>query len=412
MFWAIIDDVCAEKRQPWHVAYHFLGGVRHEDDKIYVQSLEAPRIEAIADLVDRLTLVVYEQPEHPTGEDVADAPLNRSNVDVVSLGPKGSWRDSAARRTRVGRIVAEASSDWDVLVHRLPNRRIHIVDKANRCPRTVVIDGSCVGDEARTEPGSLSETAVRRFIAAVTDRRGRRVIGRAGLTFVNSKMLAGRHRGARGRVLVTRWSRRRSDEEFVTDDRLGTSTPTFMIAARLVPYKGVFEAVDAFIEIKRSIFPNARLEVAGKGQSEAQLVDRVAAAGFANDVVFHGWMPGAGLFDLYRRADVLIHAAYAESFPRVINEALAHSVLVICTPVGGILDFLEDGRDVTIVESHSVGAIVAAVRALADDADMRRKLLSEGRGIARDSAVDVFAQRFVTEIATTWPDLTAAPEPA
>jgi glycosyltransferase involved in cell wall biosynthesis len=122
-------------------------------------------------------------------------------------------------------------------------------------------------------------------------------------------------------------------------------------------------------------------------------------------VTFHGWLSGADLFSLYARCDALLHLSYAEGFPRVVLEALAHSLPVVCTPVGGLTDMLEHEREVLYVEPRTVDPVVASVLRLASDASLRQTLIRSGFEAARESAVDEFARRVAGSMNATWMDL-------
>lgn len=365
-------------------------------------------IEALADGFDRLTVVAYDPPARPRdSEEVVDHVIDPSgrHVDVLSLGPMGSWRDAVSRTRRLAPTVASASADWDALVVWLQNRRVGAVIDPSTCPRLVVIDGSCVGDEAKTEKLPLRTKLLRQLVARVTERIGDRAIKRAGLVVVNSSMLAERHAPLNDNVAVHRWTRRRSGSTYLTSDRLTSATADFLIAGRLTPYKGVFEAVDVFARVRAELLPHATLHIAGEGSAVDDLRRRVTERGLDDAVTFHGWLGGDDLFALYRRCDVLLHLSYAESFPRVVLEALAHSVPVVCTPVGGLRDALADGRDVLFVEPQTVRPAVDAVRRLVDDPVLRRQLIANGFDAAAESAVDEFVGRVGDAIERTWPEL-------
>jgi glycosyltransferase involved in cell wall biosynthesis len=392
----------------WHVAFHSLGCVLAAAGEIRVPSLDGPMIEAMADVCDRLTIVAYDPPAAPRdASETVDYALDLAgrSVDVLSLGPMGTWRDALGRSRRLAPLVAEASGSWDVLVVWLQNRRIGAVVDPSRCPRLVVIDGTVIGDEAKSERLPLRTKLLRRAIADVTERIGDRAIRRAGLVVVNSAMLADRHRRLNDNVVVHRWTRRRSSATFVSPDRFQAPAVNVLIAGRVTPYKGVFEGLEVFARLKHDGLPDAHLHIAGEGPSVADLRGEVSRRGLDDAVTFHGWLSGDALFSLYARSDVLLHLSYAESFPRVVLEALAHSVPVVCTPVGGLRDTLADGRDVLYVEPKTVDPAIDAVRRLASDGELRRSLISTGFEAARESAVDEFVRRVAASISATWPEL-------
>jgi glycosyltransferase involved in cell wall biosynthesis len=396
-----------ETRRPWHVAFHSLACAVEADGQIRVQNLDGPMIEALADICDKLTIVAYDPPATPRdATELTDYVIDRSrrSIDVLSLGPMGTWREAPARTRRLAPVVSEASGSWDFLVLWLQNRRLRAVLEPSRCERVVVIDGTCLREEARTEQVPRRQKLLRMLIAAATERIGNHAVRRSGLVVVNSSQLAERYRRLNPNVVVHRWTRRRSEANHLIDDRFVGGKADLLMATRLTPYKGVFEGLEAFDRLRREL-PDARLHVAGAGPSDRELRERVERLGLREAVTFHGWLSGADLFSLYARCDALLHLSYAEGFPRVVLEALAHSLPVVCTPVGGLTDMLEHEREVLYVEPRTVDPVVASVLRLASDASLRQTLIRSGFEAARESAVDEFARRVAGSMNATWMDL-------
>jgi glycosyltransferase involved in cell wall biosynthesis len=77
-------------------------------------------------------------------------------------------------------------------------------------------------------------------------------------------------------------------------------------------------------------------------------------------------------------ADIFLLLSTAEGFPRVVNEALLHSLPVIVTPVGGIPDELVDGEQVLFVPTRSPKATAEAIVRLANDAQLRKRMIRQG----------------------------------
>ena len=80
----------------------------------------------------------------------------------------------------------------------------------------------------------------------------------------------------------------------------------------------------------------------------------------------------------YRASDVFIHAVKAEAFGKTITEALACGVPVVATAVGGIPEQIENGRTGLLVPPGDSAAMVAAIRRLLADANLRFSLGEAG----------------------------------
>jgi glycosyltransferase involved in cell wall biosynthesis len=101
---------------------------------------------------------------------------------------------------------------------------------------------------------------------------------------------------------------------------------------------------------------------------------------------FHGWLSaGKNLNRLYRKSDIYIIPSYHEGFPRSIWEALANSLPVISTDVGGIPYYLKDKHSAILIKPKDENEIVSAVINLINDSDLRKKIISNGIEIAKDA---------------------------
>lgn len=107
-----------------------------------------------------------------------------------------------------------------------------------------------------------------------------------------------------------------------------------------------------------------RLETRARG--DPALRDRVRFLGYRDDV------PA-----LLGAADLVLHTSRADALPTTLIHALAVGVAPVATDVGGIPDIVT--AETGLLVPTQPGAIAAAVRRLAGDADLRARLGSAGR---------------------------------
>ena len=67
--------------------------------------------------------------------------------------------------------------------------------------------------------------------------------------------------------------------------------------------------------------------------------------GLADSVTFTGYITGQKKRDIWRKASIYCMCSYNEGFPMVVLEAWAHKVAVVTTPVGGLPDVIEEGKN-------------------------------------------------------------------
>jgi len=121
---------------------------------------------------------------------------------------------------------------------------------------------------------------------------------------------------------------------FAALTRAPAQPPHILVAARLVPIKGVDVAIDAMTRL-----PEVRLVIAGDGPERTALAQRAPA-----NVTFVGEVDGAARDRLLATASVVVVPSRvlangrSEGTPTIALEALAAGVPVIASAVGGLGD--------------------------------------------------------------------------
>ncbi len=130
----------------------------------------------------------------------------------------------------------------------------------------------------------------------------------------------------------------------------------------LRPEKGHDIAIEAITKL-RGRFPSLRLLIAGQGRLESELARHAAPLG--KDIIFAGYRTDvSAVFDAL---DVCIHPSRLDAFPTALIEALAASVPVLATAVGGIPEIVDDGNTGVLVAApprpdalaHELGLLLA-----------------------------------------------------
>jgi glycosyltransferase involved in cell wall biosynthesis len=164
-----------------------------------------------------------------------------------------------------------------------------------------------------------------------------------------------------------------------------------LLAARLLRDKGVLEYVEAARRL-RAQGRRIRFLLAGEpddGNPAALSAAEVRA--FAADGTVE-WM---GHVDdmpaLVRSVDVMVLPSYREGLPKSLIEAAACARPLIATDVPGCREVVEDGVDGLLVPAREAEPLAAAIAALDDDPELRRRL---GEA-ARVKALQQFDQEVV-----------------
>lgn len=121
--------------------------------------------------------------------------------------------------------------------------------------------------------------------------------------------------------------------------------------------------------------PDWRVTMMGNGDVERykQMSEEM---GLADSVTFTGYITGQKKRDIWRKASIYCMCSYNEGFPMVVLEAWAHKVAVVTTPVGGLPDVIEEGRNCLTFPFGDDEALAKQIERLITD-EILRKDISE-----------------------------------
>jgi glycosyltransferase involved in cell wall biosynthesis len=151
------------------------------------------------------------------------------------------------------------------------------------------------------------------------------------------------------------------------------------VAANLEYWKGI----DVLLEAAALTQSPVRLEIYGVGTLAGELEQQARELGV--DARFHGFERDirARMVEL----DVLVQPSRADNLPLAVLEAMACSLPVVGTRVGGIPELVVDGETGLVVEAENPAALAVALDTVAARPEWRRDL---GRR-ARERAAEHFS---------------------
>ncbi|MDH3687823.1 MAG: glycosyltransferase [Myxococcales bacterium] len=157
-----------------------------------------------------------------------------------------------------------------------------------------------------------------------------------------------------------------------------------VLAGRFLDFKGHRVALDALAGL-RATHPGARLHLYGEGDLEPALRQQAADLGLGEAVLFHGVVPVTELHAAFARADVAIQPSVtapdgrSEGVPNTVLEALATGLPVVGSRHAGIPEAVVDEETGLLVEENDAAGLEAALRRLAGDPALGRRLGDAGR---------------------------------
>lgn len=156
------------------------------------------------------------------------------------------------------------------------------------------------------------------------------------------------------------------------------SPPRLLVASagRLSPEKGFEVFVEAAQRSLRSV-PDAGFLVFGDGSKRDELQTQIDNAEVGDRVVLAGFRDD--LDRVIPNLDLFVLSSYTEGLPNVVLEALAASVPVVATQVGGTPEVLEHGKQGYLVPSGDAIALSQQVTKLLRDDALRSTIATAGR---------------------------------
>jgi glycosyltransferase involved in cell wall biosynthesis len=185
-----------------------------------------------------------------------------------------------------------------------------------------------------------------------------------------------------------------SREVFFREDSCQGKVIHLLFVGRLSLAKGIGYLIGALSLLKtdRPIV----LDIVGDGpeidilKAQAGSLDAERA-----EVRFHGQLPhGRELFSCYKKADIFVLPSISEGLPKVIFEAMANSVPIVCTCVGGIEKFLINERSAMIVLPGSPEALAGAIERIINNHELRRSLIREVRNLFPAFSVETLSRKY------------------
>lgn len=147
--------------------------------------------------------------------------------------------------------------------------------------------------------------------------------------------------------------------------------------SRLVPKN----AIDAVIQALPHLPYNVRFLVLGEGPLRASLEALARTEGVAERVRFLGHVEHSDLPLYLQVCDIFIRPSRSEGMGSSFIEAMAAGIPVIATPVGGIVDIIEDYRTGLFVNVDDPESITEKAAALLKEDTLREELVRNAKAM-------------------------------
>lgn len=159
------------------------------------------------------------------------------------------------------------------------------------------------------------------------------------------------------------------------------------VMSRLSPEKYPLETIRAVAEVHRSV-PDIRLRIIGGGPIEDECRQLVCELGAEDYIEFTGWLPPDEAKQMLGQCRILMYPAEIEGVPGGILEAMSFGIPALASPVGGIPDLIDNGKDGVFLSATDADTIAAELT----------ELLNSGKLEAMSAAaINKIKERFTLE---------------
>jgi len=119
--------------------------------------------------------------------------------------------------------------------------------------------------------------------------------------------------------------------------------------------------------------------VVGIGPEEEKLRELARTSHVRDRVKFLGFLPKEQVPLFLAVSQIFVRPSRSEGFGNSFIEAMAAGLPVIATPVGGIVDFIDDRETGIFCRPDNPKSVAHAAQELMDNAPLREKIIEQGR---------------------------------
>ena len=218
-------------------------------------------------------------------------------------------------------------------------------------------------------------------------------IMRRNYSFTDGSGIAGRLRRYTPNVEPIVLSTLQAEDYYLREDCCTGPVVRVLYVGYLRQGKGLDDLLEA-VAILRRAGRRVEVELVGEGEMRQPLTEQAQRLGLQDAVHFRGYLTlGPELNARYNTADIFALPSLSEGSPRVIMEAMGHSLPVVATPVGNIAESLGEGRRGVLVPLRDPAALAAGIARVIDDRELRQRCICDGHAYAREHDLSVFVAR-------------------
>jgi glycosyltransferase involved in cell wall biosynthesis len=362
--------------------------VEQKDDGYYIKDVMGTYLGKIAPLFSRIDLCAPICPQYAPEKSFSHSKLRLPNVRLCHLGvPKGelSIPSKLPYYTRLIKLFSARVPRWDVLYVFLPGYAGVIASVIARVLRKPYF--AYIGTDWRLSsqyvwrwPG-IKKWLLFPLYVNLNGYCEKMVIRHSAFSLVHGDALQKKYGHCGGKIHQTAPLISLSTEDIHRKKpRVHSGVVKCLFVGALNPIKGLPYLLQAVSLLKQSGYDIA-LDIVGAGNQnyKRNLIDLANQLNLNGHVTFRGYVPnGPRLLELYRGADLFVLPTLGEGFPRVLYEAMAQSLPIVTTNVGGIPGLMTHELNALVVPPKNPEALARAIERLIASKHLREALAHNG----------------------------------
>ncbi len=371
-----------------------------QDGKIYMPGPYGVFVDALANECELLTLIAHQAKGNEIGE--ADFALRQKNINWINLGEKSpSWYRAIFHKKILGNSLLDFNS-FDAVLVRSPTPLAPYFRKYIKKAKLVfMVVGDYADGAMHYTINSFRDRIIQLYLLH-NDYLFRKELNHVDI-LVNSPELFDKYANKAKSIQLIKTTTLSLSDFFDRDDTCQHKPVQLLYTGRIDLAKGLKELVQAVAELnKEEIIVQLNIagwETDGNKTIELELLELAKELNISDSIRFHGRKKiGEELNEMYRMSDIYVLPSYHEGFPRTIWEAMANSLPVIATEVGGIPSFLKNQQEAYFIQPKSVSEICMAVNDLIQNKELRMKIIANGRELAKENTLEVQSKKIVNHI--------------
>jgi glycosyltransferase involved in cell wall biosynthesis len=362
--------------------------VEKKDDGYYIKDVMGTYLEKIAPLFSRIDLCAPICPPYAPEKSFSHCKLRLPNVRLCHLGvPKSesSIPGKLAYYARLIKLFSARVPRWDVLYVFLPGYAGVIASVIARVLGKPYF--AYIGTDWRLSSHyvwrwqGIKKELLFPLYVNLNGYCEKMVIRHSAFSLVHGDALQKKYKHCGAKIHQTAPLISLSTEDIHRKKpRVHSGAVKCLFVGALNPIKGLPYVIEA-VSLLRERGYDIALDIVGAGNQnyKRNLIALANQLNLNGHVTFRGYVPnGPRLLELYRGADLFVLPTLGEGFPRVLYEAMAQSLPIVTTNVGGIPGLMTHEVNALVIPPKNPEALARAIERLIASKRLREVLAQNG----------------------------------